>query len=216
MVPNLDLILLALLHGSFISCVLILVLFIILMALLLAFSIGALSIVVIDSFDLFSLISRYVATLRANIELGFILILVTAMHFIINAAIASKPWFNNIVSKIKENLQWVVDQANDYKPTLIATAMPVWVRIRIRIDANKKRMISLCSSFFVFSYFLSVVEVVDILSLLRKNVQTPMASHGSGRLHTNTLYDFRFGDETCNTLYIYTRVTCVSMIYTTA
>ncbi|KAM7493306.1 hypothetical protein LguiB_027915 [Lonicera macranthoides] len=116
MVPNLDLILLALLHGSFISCVLILVLFIILMALLLAFSIGALSIVVIDSFDLFSLISRCVATLRANIELGFVLILVTAMHFIINAAIASKPWFNNIVSKIKQNLQWLVDQVNDYKP----------------------------------------------------------------------------------------------------
>ncbi|KAI7993635.1 hypothetical protein ACSBR2_040369 [Camellia fascicularis] len=113
MVPNLDLILIAVLHGSFISCILLVFTFLMLICLLLAFSITLFSIVIIDSYDVFSMISLYFGTLRANVELGFVLVLFTLLHFMVNAGLASKPRVESMVANFKVKARHVVDHIKD-------------------------------------------------------------------------------------------------------
>ncbi|PSS17816.1 Protein Tat like [Actinidia chinensis var. chinensis] len=110
MVPNLDLILLAFLHGSFISCILLLVIFLTLICLLLAFSIALFSIVLIDSYHIFSLVSLYFGTLRANVEMGFAIGVFTLMHFMVNAALDSKPLVEGMVASFRLKAQHVMHQ----------------------------------------------------------------------------------------------------------
>jgi len=103
MVPNLDLILLAFLHGSFISCTLLVLFFVVLICLLLAISVTLFSILLIYSYDIFCWISLYSGAPRANVELGFVLLLCTLMHF--RASLASKlsfePAYTNIRAKAR-------------------------------------------------------------------------------------------------------------------
>ncbi|XAR70868.1 hypothetical protein NMG60_11027902 [Bertholletia excelsa] len=113
MVPNLDLILLSLLHGSFISCILLLFVFVIMICLLLAFFITLLSIILIDSYDIFSTLSLYFHNLRANIELGFVLVLVTLVHVLVKGALASKPWFERVSADLEDKARHALDQVKN-------------------------------------------------------------------------------------------------------
>ncbi|KAJ6862466.1 hypothetical protein NC652_039338 [Populus alba x Populus x berolinensis] len=108
MVPNLDLILLAFLYGCFIACVVGAIIFAILNALLLAFSITLFSIAIIDLQDLFSFVSRFAVPLKENLELGFALLVCTAMYYAIGAMMASKPVFERMVSEFKVKARHVL------------------------------------------------------------------------------------------------------------
>ncbi|KAJ6957358.1 hypothetical protein NC653_039331 [Populus alba x Populus x berolinensis] len=108
MVPNLDLILLASLYGCFIACVVGAIIFAILNALLLAFSLTLFSIAIIDLQDLFSFVSRFAVSLKENLELGFALLVCTAMYYAIGAMMASKPVFQRMVSEFKVKARHVL------------------------------------------------------------------------------------------------------------
>ncbi|KAL3566252.1 hypothetical protein D5086_031667 [Populus alba] len=108
MVPNLDLILLASLYGCFIACVVGAIIFAILNALLLAFSLTLFSIAIIDLQDLFSFVSRFAVSLKENLELGFALLVCTAMYYAIGAMMASKPVFERMVSEFKVKARHVL------------------------------------------------------------------------------------------------------------
>lgn len=108
MVPNLDLILLAFIYGCFIACVVGAIIFAILNALLLAFSLTLFSIAIIDLRDLFSFVSRFAVPLKENLELGFALLVCTAMYYAIGAMMASKPLFERMVSGFKVKARHVL------------------------------------------------------------------------------------------------------------
>ncbi|KAK8547412.1 hypothetical protein V6N13_098122 [Hibiscus sabdariffa] len=105
MVPNLELILLAFLYGSFIACLLLLASFLILITLLLTFSLSIFSIVFIDIFNVFSLFSQFLGSMEADVELGFLLILCIFFQYAIAAASASKPAFGRLVSQLRSKLR---------------------------------------------------------------------------------------------------------------
>ncbi len=85
MIPNLDLVLLVVfLHGSFIASVLLLVVSVLLIGLLLAFSITLFSIVIIDLYHVFSMCSLHYVTLKANLELALVLILYIVMKYVVS------------------------------------------------------------------------------------------------------------------------------------
>lgn len=105
MVPNVDLILLALLHGSVISCIVLLVTFVIFICLLLAFSIILLLIVFIDFYDAVSFISWYLAIVKSNIELAFMVTLFTLMRFIVNMSLASMTFLEGTTINLKVKMQ---------------------------------------------------------------------------------------------------------------
>ncbi|EOY29717.1 hypothetical protein QQP08_025948 [Theobroma cacao] len=112
MVPNLDLILAALLYGSFIACVLLVVAFVILITLLLAFSFSTFSIVFLDLYSVYSLLSRYVGSIEANLELGFLLLLCSLMRYAISAAMASKPSVDRLVSQLRVKAQRAMNRVD--------------------------------------------------------------------------------------------------------
>ena len=101
MVPNLDLILLAFLHGSFISFLLLLLLFLTLISLLLSFFLALFSILLIDSCHIYSLLSQYFGTLWANLQLGCKLILLALTHLFVTLVLALKPLFQGVASKVR-------------------------------------------------------------------------------------------------------------------
>lgn len=101
MFPNMDLILLTLLYCSFISCALLLAIFVTFNGLMLAFFITLFSIVVIDVNDAFSLFSLYFVTVKANFELGFVVILWAVIHEAIVVMLVLKPLCERMVSEIK-------------------------------------------------------------------------------------------------------------------
>ncbi|KAH9799559.1 putative beta-1,4-xylosyltransferase IRX9H [Citrus sinensis] len=99
---NLDLILLAFLHGTFIACALLVVVLLLLIAMLLSFSVSVVSIVVIDLYSLsYSTLSSYFQTLAANLELGFVLILCVLTSQAIAVVSAAQPWYQRSTSNIK-------------------------------------------------------------------------------------------------------------------
>ena len=111
MVPNLDLILVAFLYGSLIACVILLAVFVILITLLLTFSFSIFSIVFIDSYIIFSLLSNeYVGSVEANLELGFVLLLYFLMRYAIAAALASKPSVDRLVSQLRLKAQHAMNR----------------------------------------------------------------------------------------------------------
>ncbi|KAK9946671.1 hypothetical protein M0R45_012121 [Rubus argutus] len=94
MEPNLDLILLAFLHGSFIACVLLLVISVILTGLLFALSFGLVSIVVNDLYNISLLSSFYFeSVIEPNLELGFTLVVCTILHCAVGIIVASTPFW---------------------------------------------------------------------------------------------------------------------------
>nr|DAD35581.1 TPA_asm: hypothetical protein HUJ06_006221 [Nelumbo nucifera] len=105
MIPNLDLLLLAFFHGSFISCILLLITSFTLILLLLAISVTLFLLLFIDAYDVLSLVSWSFETLRANLELGFILAICSLLRLLIDAALALKPpSFQRRVSELKMRL----------------------------------------------------------------------------------------------------------------
>ncbi|GAV88690.1 hypothetical protein CFOL_v3_32112 [Cephalotus follicularis] len=101
MVPNLDLILLALLYGFFIAWVLLIVIFVIMNGILIAFSLTLLSIALIDLQYGFSLVSQYYLTMKPNLELGFVVVLYMVLYYATSLILASKPSFEHLVSNFK-------------------------------------------------------------------------------------------------------------------
>ncbi|KAK7320788.1 hypothetical protein VNO77_30591 [Canavalia gladiata] len=92
MFPNLDLILLTLLHGSFVFFVLLLVIFIILSVLLIAFSLGLLSIFLFDLHQFSSVLSEYFKMAKDDLRLGIVLIILSLTHQAVDFVLVSQPW----------------------------------------------------------------------------------------------------------------------------
>ncbi|KAJ0624874.1 hypothetical protein HanIR_Chr01g0047761 [Helianthus annuus] len=116
MVPNLDLFLIALLHGSLISCVLIIVIFIILIAILSTFSISLFSIIFIDAYEYYYLyVSQLVETTNAHLELCFVLMMVLSTYAYVVAERRWKPALQIKVSKMRKKLHVALDQADERK-----------------------------------------------------------------------------------------------------
>lgn len=88
MMPGIDLILVALLHGSFISFVVALATCVAFICLFVAFCIVLLLVVFVDLYDVFSLVSCYLVVVRSNVELAFVLSLVVLIRFIIGTSLA--------------------------------------------------------------------------------------------------------------------------------
>ncbi|KAH7574245.1 hypothetical protein JRO89_XS03G0270400 [Xanthoceras sorbifolium] len=77
---NLDIILVAFLHGAFIACVLLLLVSLVLIAMLLSSFLTVFSIVAIDLYTTSSMFSSCFKTAKANLELGFVLVLCTLLR----------------------------------------------------------------------------------------------------------------------------------------
>ena len=90
MLPNLDLILLTILHASFICCVLLVVIFIILLALLVALSLAISSIILLDLHDFSSILSELFKMVMDDLELGMALILVSLIDQAVGFVLGSK------------------------------------------------------------------------------------------------------------------------------
>lgn len=106
MIPNIELILVALIYGLIISCILLLVVFIILICLLLAIAIVLFSIVLIDSYDVVAFVSCYFEIWKVNIQLAFVLLLCTLIQIGLKYyTLASKPSMTSMLTKIKAQTQ---------------------------------------------------------------------------------------------------------------
>ncbi|KAK7293860.1 hypothetical protein RJT34_16737 [Clitoria ternatea] len=92
MFPNLDLILLTLLHGSFVFLVLLIIIFIILLVLLIAFSLGLFSLFLFDLHHVSSPLSECFNMVKGDLELGTILILISLTHQLVDFVFVSKQW----------------------------------------------------------------------------------------------------------------------------
>ncbi|KAF7830123.1 putative beta-1,4-xylosyltransferase IRX9H [Senna tora] len=91
MLPNLDLILLALLHASLIACVLLMVIFIILLGLLVAFSFGLLLVFVFEVQGFSLALSEYLEMAKDDLKLGMVLVFVFLLHQAVSFVLDSKP-----------------------------------------------------------------------------------------------------------------------------
>lgn len=94
MFPNLDLILLTLLHGSFVFFVLLIVIFILFAILLLAFSLAIFSAFLLDLHHFSSVLSGYLEIVKGDLQLGMVLILLSLIHQAVDFASVSKPPFH--------------------------------------------------------------------------------------------------------------------------
>ncbi|ESW33484.1 hypothetical protein PHAVU_001G073400 [Phaseolus vulgaris] len=92
MFPNLDLILLTLLHASFVIFVLLLVIFIILLLFSVAFFLGLSSVFLFDLHHFSSLLSQYFNMVKDDLELGGVLVLLSLTHQAVDFVTVSKPW----------------------------------------------------------------------------------------------------------------------------
>lgn len=102
MEPNLDLLLLAFLHGLFIACVLLLVISVILTGLLFAFTFGLVSIVVNDLYNISLLSSFYFeSVLEPNLQLGFTLLVCTILHCAVGKVSELKVKVMNLIDRLK-------------------------------------------------------------------------------------------------------------------
>lgn len=111
MVSNLDLIILALLHGSFISFALLLVVVIILISLLAAFSITLFFIILFYLYDIFLTCSLYFEiVIKSNLELSFVFIIIKLMYYLVVNVLALKPLVNHMVSEFKVKTHLALDQ----------------------------------------------------------------------------------------------------------
>lgn len=88
MIPGIDLILVALLHSSFISFVVALAMCVAFICLFLAFCVVLLLIVLVDLRDIFSFVSCYLVVVRSHMELAFVLSLVVLIRFTVGTSLA--------------------------------------------------------------------------------------------------------------------------------
>lgn len=91
MFPNLDLILIALLHASFVFFVLLIAIIILFFLLLLAFCIVLLTIFLLDLHHYFSMVFGYFEIIKGDLELGVVLILISLIHHVVDFFLISKP-----------------------------------------------------------------------------------------------------------------------------
>lgn len=91
MFPNLDLILLALLHASFVFFLLLIVIIILFFFLLFAFSLALLSIFLLDLHHYFYVVYEYFEIVKGDLELGLVLILISLIHRGVEFFLVSKP-----------------------------------------------------------------------------------------------------------------------------
>ncbi|KAL3746737.1 hypothetical protein ACJRO7_015646 [Eucalyptus globulus] len=92
MVPNIDLILVALLYGTLVAGILIAVVVVVLAGLVLGFAAGLFSIIAMDSCIVFQLLSWRFDLVKADVELGLLLLLCTVLRCGVSASSALRPW----------------------------------------------------------------------------------------------------------------------------
>jgi len=92
MFPNLDLILLTLLHASFVIFVLLLLIFIIFFLLSLAFFLALSSLFLFDFHHCSSLLSQYFNMVKDDLQLALVLLIVFFTHQALDFVTVSKPW----------------------------------------------------------------------------------------------------------------------------
>lgn len=109
MIPHLDLLLLACLHASVISCILLVTTLFLLICLLLASFLTLFSIILFDAFNIISPLSSIIDTLIVNLELGFTLILFLLMSQVVGAALLLMPLFKSAGSTVKVRVRCVFD-----------------------------------------------------------------------------------------------------------
>ena len=101
MAPNLELLLLALLHGAVISCVLLLFIMLLLVTFLLASYILFLVIAAADAYDTLLLFSWLIGSFKANLQLGLVLLLWKGLSCTVGAYSAARPRIESMGSEAK-------------------------------------------------------------------------------------------------------------------
>ncbi|KAJ8644786.1 hypothetical protein MRB53_006534 [Persea americana] len=109
MIPHLDLLLLACLHASVISCILLVTTFFLLICLLLASFLTLISIILFDAFNIIFPLSSIIDALIVNLELGFTLILFVLMSRVVRVALVLMPLFKAAGSTMKVRVGYVFD-----------------------------------------------------------------------------------------------------------
>ena len=99
MLANIELVLLALIHGSLIACVLLIAIFIILVGLVLAFSFGLLVVLALDLRDFSSVVYEYSEMVKDDVKLSIVLVLAYVMNQVVGFVLDSKL---RLKSKTKE------------------------------------------------------------------------------------------------------------------
>lgn len=105
MLPNLDLIILAILHASLISFVLLSVIFIILLALLVAFFLALLLLSLFDMHHCSLILYEYLKMVKDDLQLGMVLILVSLINQAVDFVLVSKPWHKRKVDEFEVKAQ---------------------------------------------------------------------------------------------------------------
>lgn len=101
LLSNLDLILLPFLHGAFISCALLISIFLLLILLLLASAAVLLYLAAFDLYNALLLLSECFDSLKANIELCFVVCLCGITRLMESSALILRPWPVSQISGIK-------------------------------------------------------------------------------------------------------------------
>ncbi|RHN77700.1 hypothetical protein MtrunA17_Chr1g0157591 [Medicago truncatula] len=91
MFQNIDLILLALLHASFVFFVLLIAIIILFFLLLLTFSLALLTIFLLDLYNYFSILYEYFEIVKGDLEMGLVLIVISIIHHGVDFFLVSKP-----------------------------------------------------------------------------------------------------------------------------
>ncbi|GMN39950.1 hypothetical protein TIFTF001_009180 [Ficus carica] len=115
MQSNLELFLLAFLHGSFIATLLLLVVSLACITLFLSFSIGLFFVVVVDLLNVYPVISRYYEETKANLELGLVLIVCVLTNRVVGVSLVLKPFFEHLGSVFKVNARRLRDYIDALK-----------------------------------------------------------------------------------------------------
>uniref|UniRef100_A0A7N0RHE1 Uncharacterized protein n=1 Tax=Kalanchoe fedtschenkoi TaxID=63787 RepID=A0A7N0RHE1_KALFE len=101
-VPHLDLLTLAMLHGFFISCILLLLVIFLIITLITGFFIATCSLIFIDFYSLFlSQSSFHFRSFKDDLKLGLVLLLIKLVHYCAFFILHRKPLAQrNLVSKV--------------------------------------------------------------------------------------------------------------------
>ena len=103
MIPNLDLFLLAFLHGSFIVAILLLAISVVFIAFLFTFTLGLFSIAALDLLNFSPSISCCFESTKSDLQLGSVLVLCALLDRVVSIALALKPFLQRFVSHFKSN-----------------------------------------------------------------------------------------------------------------
>ncbi|KAK7384986.1 hypothetical protein VNO78_30691 [Psophocarpus tetragonolobus] len=114
MFPNLDLILLTLLHGSFVIFVLFLIILITLLVLLFAFSLALFSVFLFDLHHFSTLLSQYFKMAKDDLHLGSVLILISLTHQALEFVTVPKPWQKRRLSEFEVKVHHYSSKRHHY------------------------------------------------------------------------------------------------------